>query len=996
MKISNLRLLSIALLASVLLAGVAKAQPAISNVYPNGTNMFQPSSTLSFTASSAASVTNVTVALTVTSLYKGTSFVKNLTASSGLTITGPNTSLSVSAVLTSNTLYSAVIQIRDANGATASQTVTFDTINPSFTWEAEDWDYTSNGVPNLYIDNPQTNAYRNLDTTIEGSNNNGPGQYRPSVPGPSTETTGSPETTSYQRLQYIGTGMTDYDVGWTDGNEFAQYTRHYPAGTYNLFARIAGGNGARTECADISVISGATAISGSAPYKFGVKGNGWQNYDFMPVTDNSGSLIQVTFDGNPATLQVLQNQANDNMNFFMLMPLNTNEAATTVTITNVYPDGAFQFQSTNKLAFTAISTTGGINPNDVTVLLSSTNLNGQGSVTNLTTANGLIITGDSTTITVTAPLTSNRIYTAFIQVNDGNGIPGSASISFDTIMPAYTFEAEDWDYATGQYVDNPQTNMYAGVDGGTDQVDVNCPNNVHSYSYRGGALAGFGLNNETASDVARVTHVGFQDYDIGFTSGGNWGNYTRHYPAGVYNIFVRAARGDGGNVSDAGTFAVVTSGYQTTSQTTSEIGKYGITSTGNWQKYNWFPVKDNGGNLARFNADGSLTTLRVTMDGAGHNQNFFMLLPADLSQVAPPFVSNFKPDGSSLFEFTNKLSFTANSSVGIGTTGIVVTVDGAALSGLTFSGPSTARVVTAPVPLNESHTAIITLTDPAGTTSYTNVFSTFNATNYQWEAEDYDYGGGLFYDNQINAYNGLGSAPDVDNHQQNLGANPFLYRLNSPAPSTQTGDVGGEKPRALFTSGGGSGIDYCIGFFGGGSWVNFTRHYPAGTYYVVARCAEGQNLTQPTMALLTSGAGTTNQTLNTLGSFSVPPIGWSTWEWVTLKDSNGKAVKVTLNGSTNTFRYSGSTVPGQPELNTGFFMLAATTPDLRLTASRSGGNIVISFPTVNGLNYQVEYKTNLTDLNWLPLGSPVAGNGLVQSVSDSTAGSKRFYRAHVQ
>jgi hypothetical protein len=998
MNTSKLRLFLqlIASLSSVALVAITNAQPAISNVYPNGTNMFQPSSTLSFTASSAAGVTNVTVGLTITSLYTGSSFLRNLTASSGLTITGPATALSVSATLKSNTLYSAVIQIRDANGAAASQTVTFDTINPSFTWEAEDWDFTSNGVPNLYIDNPQTNAYRNLDTTIEGSNNNGPGQYRPSVPGPSTETTGSPETTSYQRVQYIGTGMTDYDVGWTDGGEFAQYTRHYPAGTYNLFARVAGGNGARTECADITVVSGAATISGSGNYKFGVLGRGWQNYDFMPVTDNSGALIQITFDGNPSTIRVQQNQASDNMNFFMLMPLNTNEAATTVTITNVYPDGAFQFEATNQLAFTATSSVG-IGASDVTVQLTGTNLlSGQGSVTNLTAANGLTITGSSTDVTVTAPLTSNTIYTAFIQVNDANGIPASVTVSFDTIIPAYTFEAEDWDYSTGQYVDNPQVNAYASVDGGADQIDVNCPNNVHSYAYRGGALAGFGLNNENASDVARAAHVGFQDYDIGFTSGGNWANYTRHYPAGIYNIFVRAARGDGGNVSDAASFALVTSGYQTTSQTTSQIGKYGVTSTGNWQKYAWFPVRDNGGNLARFTADNSLKTLRVTMDGAGHNQNFFMFVPADLSSSPPPFVSDFKPDGSSLFEFTNTLTFTANSSVGIANTGIVVTINGATLSGLTFSGPSTARIVSAPVPVNESHTAVITLTDVIGTTRYTNVFSTFNASNYQWEAEDYDYNSGQYFDNQINAYNGLGSVPDVDNHQSDLGANPFLYRLDSPAPSTQTGDLGGEKPRAQFTSGGGSGIDYCIGFFGGGSWVNYTRHYPAGTYYVVARCAEGQNLTQPTLGIVTSGVGTSNQTVTPLGSFSVPPIGWSSWEWAMLKDSNGKLVKVTLDGSPVTLRYSGSTVPGQPELNTGFFMLAATTPDLILKASRSGGNIVISFPTLNGVNYQVEYKNNLTDPNWSPLGSPVAGNGAVQSVSDSTSGTRRFYRVHGQ
>jgi hypothetical protein len=629
--------------------------------------------------------------------------------------------------------------------------------------------------------------------------------------------------------------------------------------------------------------------------------------------------------------------------------------------------------------------------------LTATNLlTGQGFGTNLTTANGLIITGDATNISVTAPLTSNTLYTAFIQVNDATGIPASSTVSFDTILPAYTFEAEDWDYGTGQYYDNPQTNAYVGTDGGTTDIDQHCPSNVHSYAYRGGALNGFGLNNEGASDTPRVTHVGFPDYDVGFTSGANWGNYTRHYPAGVYDIFVRASRGDGGNVSDAGSVALVTSGYQTSSQTTSLLGRYGVSSTGNWQKYAWSAVRDNGGNLARFNADGSLKTLRVTIDGGGHNQNCFMFVPADLSQTPPPFVGDFKPDGSSLFEFTNALTFTANSAVGIANTGIAVSVDGVNVSGLTFTGPSTARIVTAPVPANESHTAIITLTDPAGTSRYTNVFSTFNATNYQWEAEDYDYGSGQYYDNLINAYNGLGSAPDVDNHQADLGGNPFLYRLNSPAPSTQTGDVGGEKPRALFASGGGTGTDYCIGFFGAGSWVNYTRHYPAGTYFVVGRFAEGQNLTQPTMSLVTAGVGTSNQTLNVLGSFSVPPIGWSTWEWAMLKNSNGKPVKLTLDGSAATLRYSGSPVGGQPEVNTGFFMLAATVPDLILTAVRSGGSTIISFRTQTGFTYQVQYKNQLTDTTWTNLGSPVTGNGSVQSVTDTFSGTSRFYRAQVQ
>jgi len=67
MKKSKLRLYVqfIALLSSVLLVTVAKVQPVIANVYPNGTNMFQPSPTLTFTASSPAGVTNVTVEVPV-------------------------------------------------------------------------------------------------------------------------------------------------------------------------------------------------------------------------------------------------------------------------------------------------------------------------------------------------------------------------------------------------------------------------------------------------------------------------------------------------------------------------------------------------------------------------------------------------------------------------------------------------------------------------------------------------------------------------------------------------------------------------------------------------------------------------------------------------------------------------------------------------------------------------------------------------------------------
>jgi hypothetical protein len=167
------------------------------------------------------------------------------------------------------------------------------------------------------------------------------------------------------------------------------------------------------------------------------------------------------------------------------------------------------------------------------------------------------------------------------------------------------------------------------------------------------------------------------------------------------------------------------------------------------------------------------------------------------------------------------MTFTVTSVAGISTNNVVVYVDGVAASKLTFSGTPNQWNVTCLVSTNVTHNVVITVTDANGTVSSTNSISTFNSANYTWEAEDYDYGGGHFFDNpQTNAYANLGSVADVDNHQSDTNANPFLYRLSSVtnrAPSTQTGDIGGELPRAAFTSGGGSGTDYCIGYFGGGS-----------------------------------------------------------------------------------------------------------------------------------------------------------------------------------
>ncbi|MGH7976931.1 MAG: hypothetical protein ACREC8_09745, partial [Limisphaerales bacterium] len=580
--------------ASILLCGNAtQAQPAITSLYPNGAYQFQASNTLFFTATSSADITNVSVTLTATTLQGQEGFPQVLTSAEGLTINGTATSENVSAILTSNMLYTAAIQVTDANGDSTSTNFSFDTISPAYTWEAEDWDYTSNGISGLFIDNPQTNAYAGLASTAGidfNSDNSGQGSalYRPQ--GLETE-----DANDTPRLAYIGTTNVDYDVGYNNGGNWANYTRHYRAGTYNLYLRGSDGNSSQNDAASLTVVSGTATLSGagsgSDSYQFSVPGKGWTTYSWCPLIDtNSGQLAQITFDGSQSMLRVTIDGGNCNENLYMLVPVDTNAPPVgDATITNIFPNGAYQFQQTNTMSFTVTSPIG---INGVDVELIGTNLLGQGSVSTLTGANGLTISDNPTNQNVSFLLTTDTVYTAVIQVTDANGNPVTTNITFDTINPSYyTFEAEDFNYSGGQYFDNPQTNAYYGLDG-VSGVDYYLPSAQQSSVY-----IRAGLNTEQNGDVPRLAYLNttneygipYIDYDVGYTASGQWGDYTRHYPAGTYNVYLRAADG-GGTTSDSASLSLVTSDPTQPNQTTLNIGTFSVPATGAWQIYTWVPL----------------------------------------------------------------------------------------------------------------------------------------------------------------------------------------------------------------------------------------------------------------------------------------------------------------------------------------------------------------------------------------------------------------------
>jgi hypothetical protein len=66
-----------------------------------------------------------------------------------------------------------------------------------------------------------------------------------------------------------------------------------------------------------------------------------------------------------------------------------------------------------------------------------------------------------------------------------------------------------------------------------------------------------------------------------------------------------------------------------------------------------------------------------------------------------------------------------------------------------------------------------------------------------------------------------------------------------------------------------------------------------------------------------------------------------------------------------------------------------------LTATRSGGNIDLAFPTVLNHAYTVQYKTNLTDGTW-GAATTTNGTGSTVVVPDSTSAPRHFYRLLTQ
>jgi hypothetical protein len=636
-------------------------------------------------------------------------------------------------------------------------------------------------------------------------------------------------------------------------------------------------------------------------------------------------------------------------------------------VANVYPNGAVLQQVTNTLSFTATSAQ---NITNIVLVLNGSNVSGN-----------LVITGPATSRTCSyANLESNKVYSATITATDDGNLSGLATVNFDTFNPIVAWEAEDYDFNNGVFIANPVLSSTPGPNNyyqvtGTLDADYHDINAQGTTTYRSFDFMATEVASDTPRQAYLTAQVGdplVQDYNVGFFGVGEWLNHTRTFPAGNYNIYGRYASGGGQGVQS---LSIVTNGAGTTNQQVQPVGEFKTDNTGGWGTFKYFPLRDTSGNLLSVALNGQ-TTLRIEhTSGSDANCNFFMAVPA---VVGLPTITQVTPIG--WLQSTNKLSFVASSAAGIATNNVTVTLNGVAVPNLAFTGSATSWNVSCPLAPNVVYTAVLTVTANNAQVATTTVnFDTFSATSFTWEAEDWDYNGGLFIDNpQTNGYVGLSGVLGIDYLDfANGGGQPYRA-VDNVAATEACGDLA--RPQYN-----GTGMtDYNVGYNSGGEWLNFTRTFPTGKFNVYLRAARGQGGTG-TMGLqqVTSGWGTSNQVTAPLGIFTLGDTGgWQSYQWVPLQDGNGQLAAVTLGGQSTLRLTDGAG-------NVNFLTLV---PALLLQGSRNGADMQLSFGTQTGFNYTVEYKNDLTAASWLPLPlSTVSGDGTTKTVLDPM-GTARFYR----
>ena len=269
-------------------------------------------------------------------------------------------------------------------------------------------------------------------------------------------------------------------------------------------------------------------------------------------------------------------------------------------------------------------------------------------------------------------LEANRVYDAVIEL-PGNTAAVRTEWTFDTFdqtyltsEEAFVIEVEDYNFDGGQFINKPDPSGIKetgqAVNSSTGYLDQSGLPEVDFFDYESNpgpeefaALRAFDPvrtqagSSETGSgeefsgpdpavnDVVRniYANLDLPEYQVTDTEGGEWLNYTRDFPAGEYNVYLRAA----GRATQEIHLDEVTSDPSKLDQVTRRLGTFTLPNMGMKFNYRFVALKDEQGAMARLTLDG-IKTLRITIGDERENRvndttalNYLLLAPAIEEQV---------------------------------------------------------------------------------------------------------------------------------------------------------------------------------------------------------------------------------------------------------------------------------------------------------------------------------------------------------------------------
>jgi hypothetical protein len=528
----------------------------------------------------------------------------------------------------------------------------------------------------------------------------------------------------------------------------------------------------------------------------------------------------------------------------------------------------------------------------------------------------------------------------------------------NTLPPnSYWIEAEDYDYNSGQTVAAASTMPYGGgaysnLIGkvGVDYFD----NETGQWSgtaftdgvvgYRGDNR---GTNNPATAMLCNPAWVGggeqyatnrpgpfrmTANFKLGWVGGDNWWNYTRTIPAGIYRAYSAQSQGGPGDQITS-TLHWVTSGAGTSNQVLRTLGVFrGIGSTG-WSQNILATLRTANSDTAPMAAvklPGGPVTLR--WQGGGGDHDWFVFAPAT---GVPPVLSGPTPPTDLTVRRDAALTWTIEDfNQKVVTNTIKLMFDGVDVSTslqISKAGDITTIVYDPPelLDLGRKYPYELSFSDdatPAAVQQQSGTVVAYYlpstpAGGFLIEAEDFNYDGGKALPIAStmpylgNAYTNLAAVMGIDYMRGDVvnDGNNYRYLETNNVPMGGNFDTN-TLDRIRAQDAGGVTTwqvtnNYAIGWGGGNvQWYNYTRTIPANKYQVwLSGSYDGRGANQVAgwLEKVTSGATTTNQTVEYLGRFNSPGSGgWGNNTLVPLVNTNTLlTAEIDLGGET-TLRYN--------------------------------------------------------------------------------------------